>query len=100
MKSNSRKNADTRIISSKVIRVEPTGISPSPSEYRNTVLNISEIISEGGYNPVSQIFGYILSEDPTHISNYKNARKIMSSIDRDTLLEDMVKYYLEVKSDE
>ena len=56
---------------------------------------ICETISEGGFNPVSQLVGYIVSDDPTHISNYQNARTLMNRIDRDDLLEDMVKVYIE-----
>ena len=56
---------------------------------------ICEAIREGGYNPTSQIVGYIISEDPTHITNYNNARTMMSKIDRDDLLENMVKQYIE-----
>ena len=58
-------------------------------------LAICDAIKEGGYNPVSQILGYILSEDPTHISNYRNAITLMSGIDRDDLLEEIIKFYLE-----
>ena len=51
---------------------------------------------EKGYNPVNQIVGYILSEDPTYITTYNNARNIISKIDRDDLLEALVKSYLNV----
>ena len=47
-----------------------------------------------GYNPINQIVGYILSEDPTYITNYKNARSLICKIDRDELLNSMVKQYL------
>lgn len=49
-----------------------------------------------GYNPINQIVGYILSEDPTYITTYNNARNIISKIDRDDLLEALVKSYLNV----
>ena len=48
------------------------------------------------YNPINQIVGYILSEDPTYITTYNNARNIISKIDRDDLLEALVKSYLNV----
>ena len=65
------------------------------------LLEICQSIREGGYNPVSQIVGYIISEDPTHITNYKNARTLMSKIDRDDLLEQMVTKYIEfIEKDE
>ena len=96
MKNNYRKYGDTKIISPKVIRIStPTPQSVSREEYRDRILQVSEILEDAGYNPVSQILGYILSEDPTHISNYRNARTLMSGIDRDDLLEDIIKFYLE-----
>ena len=54
------------------------------------------LLKEKGYNPVNQIVGYILSEDPTYITTYNNARNIISKIDRDDLLEALVKSYLNV----
>lgn len=49
---------------------------------------------EKGYNPVNQIVGYILSEDPTYITNYKNARTLICRLDRDELLSELVRSYL------
>ncbi len=63
-------------------------------EYRQVLLEVSHSIELGGYNPISQIVGFLLSEDPTHVANYGNARNLIGKVDRDTLLEDMVKYYL------
>ncbi len=51
-------------------------------------------LSEKGYNPVNQIVGYILSGDPTYITSYKNARNLIRQIERDELLERMVKDYI------
>jgi uncharacterized protein (UPF0297 family) len=62
---------------------------------RELLYNICKTVEEGGYNPVSQLVGYIISEDPTHISNYQNARTLMSKIDRDEMLEDMVRSYID-----
>ena len=47
-----------------------------------------------GYNPVNQIVGYILSEDPTYITNYNNARQLICRLDRDELLQEMLRTYL------
>lgn len=47
-----------------------------------------------GYNPINQIVGYILSEDPTYITNYNNARTLICRIDRDELLQELVVSYL------
>ena len=58
--------------------------------------DVYEALTEKGYNPVNQIVGYILSEDPTYITTYNNARNIISKIDRDDLLEALVKSYLNV----
>ncbi len=64
------------------------------SEYRDVILEVASSVEMGGYDPVSQIMGFLLSEDPTHVANYGNARNIIGKIDRDTLLSDMVRYYL------
>ena len=55
---------------------------------------VYEALSEKGYNPVNQIVGYILSGDPTYITSYKNARNLIRQIERDELLERMVKNYI------
>ena len=60
------------------------------------LIEICAAIRDGGFNPVSQIVGYIISEDPTHITNYNNARTMMSRIDRDDLLETMVTCYIDL----
>ena len=53
-------------------------------------------LEEKGYNPINQIVGYILSEDPTYITNHNNARTLIRKIDRDELLNALVKNYLDV----
>lgn len=59
--------------------------------------SVFDSLSEKGYNPINQIVGYLLSEDPTYITNYKNARALVRHIDRDELLNELVKNYLGVK---
>ena len=54
-------------------------------------------LAENGYDPVSQIVGYILSEDPTYITSHNNSRELIRRDDRDELLQELVKTYLEVK---
>ena len=54
-------------------------------------------LSEKGYNPINQIVGYLLSEDPTYITNYNGARSLIRRIDRDKLLNTLVKNYLGVE---
>ena len=51
-------------------------------------------LSEKGYNPINQIVGYLLSEDPTYITNYNNARSLICMLDRDELLQELVRHYL------
>ena len=63
-------------------------------EMRETLLTVYNALKEKGYNPVSQIVGYILSEDPTYITTHHNARSLIRRIDRDELLEELVQFYL------
>ena len=65
-------------------------------EIRKTLLVVYNALREKGYNPVNQIVGYILSEDPTYITTHMGARSLIRKIDRDTLLQSLVKYYLTV----
>ena len=55
---------------------------------------VYEALVEKGYNPINQIVGYILSGDPTYITSHKDARNKIRSIERDELLEKMVRYYI------
>ena len=55
---------------------------------------VYEALAEKGYNPVNQIVGYILSEDPTYITTHNNARSIIRKIDRDELLQELVRNYI------
>jgi uncharacterized protein (UPF0297 family) len=59
-----------------------------------TLANVYNSLLEKGYNPTDQIVGYLLSEDPTYITNYNNARTEIRKIDRDDLLKVMVQHYL------
>ena len=61
---------------------------------RVTLTQVFDALKEKGYNPINQIVGYILSEDPTYITTHNNARNLIRRIDRDTLLQSLVKYYL------
>ena len=66
-------------------------------EMKVILASVYHSLSEKGYNPINQIVGYLLSEDPTYITNYKNARALVRRIDRDELLNELVKNYLGVK---
>lgn len=61
---------------------------------RQTMLTVYNALKEKGYNPISQIVGYILSEDPTYITTHNNARSLIRRLDRDELLQALVKNYL------
>ena len=63
-------------------------------EMRQTMLTVYNALKEKGYNPISQIVGYILSEDPTYITTHINARSLIRRLDRDELLQALVKNYL------
>jgi len=63
-------------------------------ELRAALQEIYSALQEKGYNPVNQIVGYLLSEDPTYITTYKNARNLIRKIDRDDLLQSMVRSYV------
>lgn len=64
---------------------------------RDNLGAIYQALQEKGYNPINQIVGYILSEDPTYITTHNNARSLVRKIDRDELMADMVKAYLNLK---
>ena len=63
-------------------------------EIRNILTLVYDALKEKGYNPINQIVGYLLSEDPTYITTHNNARNLIRKIDRDTLLQSLVRYYL------
>ena len=56
--------------------------------------SVFDALSEKGYNPINQIVGYLLTEDPTYITNYNNARALICKLDRDELLQELVQCYL------
>ena len=73
----------------KKVDIEDDGMQATLTEVYNA-------LSEKGYDPINQIVGYILSEDPTYITNYNGARSLSRRIDRDKLLNTLVKNYLGV----
>lgn len=66
-------------------------------EMKKILLDVYKALNEKGYNSVSQIVGYILSEDPTYITTHNNARSLVRKLDRDELLQSMVEDYLGIK---
>ena len=65
-------------------------------ETKRVLREIYNALSERGYNPINQIVGYIISEDPTYITNHNNARSLIRKIDRDELLAKLLKNYLDL----
>jgi uncharacterized protein (UPF0297 family) len=61
---------------------------------RQVLRNVFDALNEKGYNPINQIVGYLLTEDPTYITNYNNARTMICKLDRDELLQELVRCYL------
>ena len=65
------------------------------NEMRKILTTVYDAMRQKGYNPINQLVGYILSEDPTYITTHNNARSLIRRIDRDELLRILVKSYLE-----
>ena len=65
------------------------------AEMREILSSVYNSLMVKGYNPINQIVGYILSEDPTYITNYNNARTLITRLDRDELLQELLKTYLD-----
>ena len=63
-------------------------------QMKQVLTTVYNALKEKGYNPINQIVGYILSEDPTYITTYNNARSLVRKVDRDELLRAMVRTYL------
>lgn len=63
-------------------------------EVREIICAVFNALRVKGYNPVSQLVGYIISGDPTYITNYNNARSLIGRVERDEILEELVKQYI------
>ena len=63
-------------------------------EMKRILTEVYRSLTEKGYNPINQIVGYLLSEDPTYITNHNNARSLICKLDRDELLQELVRHYL------
>ena len=79
-------------IESNTIQYKPA--DDNSAEMKQILSQVYGALVEKGYNPINQIVGYILSEDPTYITNYNGARSLICKIDRDELLQELVKNYL------
>ena len=68
--------------------------SDDKENMRRILRSVFDALSEKGYNPINQIVGYLLTEDPTYITNYNGARSAICKLDRDELLQELVQCYL------
>ena len=68
--------------------------SDEQDNMRRILRSVYDALSEKGYNPINQIVGYLLTEDPTYITNYNGARSMICKLDRDELLQELVQCYL------
>ncbi len=66
----------------------------SGAQMRLILQEVYSSLKERGYDPINQLVGYLLSEDPTYITNHRNARSLICKLDRDELLQDLVRNYL------
>ena len=64
------------------------------AEMKQILTEVYRSLTEKVYNPINQIVGYLLSEDPTYITNHNNARSLICKLDRDELLQELVRHYL------
>lgn len=64
-------------------------------QVRDVLENVYKALKEKGYNPVNQIVGYIMSGDPTYITSHNNARSLIMKVERDELVEEVLKTYIE-----
>ncbi len=68
--------------------------SMNAQRVRNTLKEVYEALKVKGYNPINQIVAYIMSGDPTYITSYNNARVLISKLERDEIMEELVKSYI------
>lgn len=68
----------------------------SNKEMKRVLQTVYDALKENGYNPINQIVGYLLSEDPTYITSYNNARSLIRKIDRDELMQELISNYLDL----
>lgn len=69
-------------------------VSENTQDAQTIMLCVYQALSDKGYDPITQIVGYLISGDPTYITSYQNARSLICRIDRDELLEELVQFYI------
>ena len=66
-------------------------------QLKNKLNKVQKLLKEKGYNPVNQLVGYLISGDPSYITSYNGARALLRKLERDEILEEVIKSYLEIK---
>ena len=74
---------------------KPFNTLSSQEQIREILSSVYDALVLKGYNPINQLVGYILSEDPTYITNYNNARSLICRVERDEILQELLRNYLE-----
>ena len=74
-------------------------VKEKDDEIRHILTTVYAALEDKGYNPINQIVGYILSGDPTYITSYQQARTLIRRLERDELLEELVRNYIEVREE-
>lgn len=74
----------------RFFEVKPEG----ENKARDVILKVYDALKENGHNPVSQMAGYLLSGDPTYITSHKNARTLVRTVERDEILEELIRVYI------
>ena len=83
---------------SKMDSTQNFKVLPESENRVGDILNqVYQAMTEKGYNPVNQIVGYIMSGDPTYITSHNNARSLIMKVERDELVEELLKVYIEAK---
>lgn len=72
-----------------------TSVKENPVKVSDVLEHVYDALNEKGYNPVNQIVGYIMSGDPTYITNYRGARSLISKVERDEILEELMRVYIQ-----
>ena len=75
-------------------------ISERPMNPRDILLSVHDALVEKGYNPISQIVGYVLSGDPSYITSHQGARNLIRRLERDEILEELVTFYVNHKDEQ
>ena len=71
--------------------------SDDKENMRRILRGVFDALNEKGYNPINQIVGFLLTEDPTNITNYNNARSMICKLDREELMQQLVRDYLDIR---